>query len=73
MNRLANGNLIVACRTLESAKKLADGVKNATPISLDVSDSSALDAEVAKHDLVIRFVNPVPEWRERERERHTNW
>ncbi|KAF4981115.1 hypothetical protein FZEAL_3022 [Fusarium zealandicum] len=46
----------VACRTLESAKKLSDGIKLATPISLDVSDDKALDAEVAKHDLVISLI-----------------
>jgi glutamyl-tRNA reductase len=45
----------VACRTLESAKKLSAGVKLAAPISLDVADEPALDTEVAKHDLVIRF------------------
>jgi len=46
----------VACRTLESAKKLCEGVKGATPISLDVSNEPALDAEVAKHDLVISLI-----------------
>ncbi|KAF8865840.1 putative Saccharopine dehydrogenase [Acephala macrosclerotiorum] len=46
----------VACRTLESAKKLAAGVKNAIPISLDVTDDKALDAEVAKNDLVISLI-----------------
>ncbi|CAI7619236.1 saccharopine dehydrogenase [Penicillium manginii] len=46
----------VACRTLESAKALSAGVKGATPISLDVSDEKALDAELAKHDLVISLI-----------------
>ncbi|KAK7948187.1 Saccharopine dehydrogenase [Apiospora aurea] len=46
----------VACRTLESAKALSAGVKTATPISLDVTDDSALDAEVGKHDLVISLI-----------------
>ncbi|OHE95935.1 saccharopine dehydrogenase [Colletotrichum orchidophilum] len=46
----------VACRTLESAKKLSEGVKHATPISLDVNDDKALDAELAKHDLVISLI-----------------
>ncbi|TEA17536.1 Saccharopine dehydrogenase [Colletotrichum sidae] len=46
----------VACRTLESAQKLSAGVKHATPISLDVNDEKALDAEVAKHDLVISLI-----------------
>ncbi|RDW64225.1 saccharopine dehydrogenase-2 [Coleophoma crateriformis] len=46
----------VACRTLESAKKLSEGVKLAHPISLDVTDESALNAEVGKHDLVISLI-----------------
>lgn len=46
----------VACRTLESAKALSEGVKNAHPITLDVNDEKALDAEVAKHDLVISLI-----------------
>jgi hypothetical protein len=43
----------LACRTLESAKKLSAGVKNAHPIFLD---EKALDAEVAKNDLVISLI-----------------
>ncbi|KAK5167362.1 saccharopine dehydrogenase (NADP+, L-glutamate-forming) [Saxophila tyrrhenica] len=46
----------VACRTLESAKKLAEGLKNASAISLDVSDSSALEKEIGKVDLVISLI-----------------
>ncbi len=46
----------VACRTLESAKKLAGGFDKATAISLDVNDSSALEAEVAKHDVTISLI-----------------
>jgi saccharopine dehydrogenase (NADP+, L-glutamate forming) len=46
----------VACRTLESAKKLAAGVANASPVSLDVTDDAALDAAVAAHDLVISLI-----------------
>lgn len=45
-----------ACRTLESAKKLSADVKLTTPVSLDVNDEKALDAEVAKHDLVISLI-----------------
>lgn len=45
-----------ACRTLESAKKLSEGVKLSTPISLDVTDDKALDAAVAQHDLVISLI-----------------
>ncbi|KAF2638961.1 Saccharopine dehydrogenase [Massarina eburnea CBS 473.64] len=46
----------VACRTLDSAQKLAKGIKNATAISLDVNNDEALDAEVAKVDLVISLI-----------------
>ncbi|KAI0806568.1 Apo Saccharopine reductase [Xylaria sp. FL0064] len=46
----------VACRTLKSAQDLSKGVKNAHPISLDVTDDKALDAEVAKNDLVISLI-----------------
>lgn len=45
-----------ACRTLQTAQGLSAGVKLATPISLDVTDAKALDAEVAKHDLVISLI-----------------
>jgi saccharopine dehydrogenase (NADP+, L-glutamate forming) len=45
-----------ACRTLESAKSLSAGVQNATPISLDVTNDEALDAELEKHDLVISLI-----------------
>ena len=38
------------CRTLESAKSLCKDVKGTKPISLDVEDSEALDAEVGKVD-----------------------
>jgi saccharopine dehydrogenase (NADP+, L-glutamate forming) len=41
---------------LATAKQLSAGVKTATPISLDVTDEEALDAEVAKHDLVISLI-----------------
>ncbi|KKA29156.1 hypothetical protein TD95_003527 [Thielaviopsis punctulata] len=49
-------HVTVACRTLESAKKLSAGVALATPISLDVTDDAALDAAVAQHDLVISLI-----------------
>lgn len=46
----------VACRTLASAQKLSEGIKLATPVSLDVTDDKALDAAVAEHDLVISLI-----------------
>lgn len=45
---------MIACRTLKTAQGLCNGVQNATPISLDVFNTSLLDAELAKHDLVVR-------------------
>nr|POE65161.1 saccharopine dehydrogenase [nadp(+), l-glutamate-forming] [Quercus suber] len=52
----AGVSVTVACRTLESAKKLCEGLKNANAISLNVSDSSALEAEIAKVALVISLI-----------------
>lgn len=49
-------DISAACRTLESAKSLSVGIKNAVPISLDVTNDQALDAELAKHDLVISLI-----------------
>ena len=46
----------MACRTLDSAKKLCSDIKNTRPISLDVNDDAALDAEVARSDLVISLI-----------------
>jgi len=45
-----------ACRTLESAKKLSHGLSHAYPISLDVNDTQALEAEIAKNALVISLI-----------------
>ena len=49
-------DLYPACRTRASAEKLCSGIKNTRPISLDVTDSAALDAEVEKVDLVISLI-----------------
>lgn len=46
----------VGCRTLESARSLCKDVKGAKPISLDVEDSEALDAEVGKVDVAISLI-----------------
>ncbi|SCU77307.1 LAMI_0A00628g1_1 [Lachancea mirantina] len=48
-------NVTVACRTLAKAKELASSAK-AGAISLDVTDDKALDAELAKNDLVISLI-----------------
>jgi saccharopine dehydrogenase (NADP+, L-glutamate forming) len=47
---------VAACRTLESAKKLCQGLNNTHPISLDVANTEALDAEVRKNDLVVSLI-----------------
>ena len=49
-------NVTIACRTLASAQKLAGGFSNTTAISLDVSDSAALEESVGKHDLTVSLV-----------------
>ena len=46
----------LACRTLGSASRLCERVKRATPISLDVTNPSALDTEVAKVDLIVSLI-----------------
>ena len=49
-----NIEVTVACRTLSKAKELAGD--KAQAISLDVNDTEALDAAVAKFDLVISLI-----------------
>ncbi|KAI0886034.1 saccharopine dehydrogenase [Annulohypoxylon maeteangense] len=48
--------VIVACRTLENAKKLSSDIKNTRAISLDVNDSNALDEQVGQVDVVISLI-----------------
>lgn len=45
-----------ACRTLSSAEKLCEGISNTRPLSLDVNDDAALDAEMEKTDLAISLI-----------------
>lgn len=52
----AGVEVTIACRRVESAKKLAQPYKNTRPISLDVEDAEALDAEVGRSDLVISLI-----------------
>jgi hypothetical protein len=47
---------LTACRTLASAESLASGLPDTTAISLDVNSSSALDAQVAQHDVVVSLI-----------------
>ncbi|KAK3717257.1 saccharopine dehydrogenase (NADP+, L-glutamate-forming) [Vermiconidia calcicola] len=52
----AGVTVTVACRTLESSKKLGEGLKHAKAISLDVDDTDALEKEIGKNDLVISLI-----------------
>lgn len=54
MSKTKDVEVTVACRTLSKAQELAGSVAKA--ISLDVSDESALDEQVAKFDLVISLI-----------------
>ncbi|KAH7141266.1 Saccharopine dehydrogenase [Dactylonectria estremocensis] len=49
-------HVTVACRTLAAAQKLASNYANTTAVSLDVNDTSALEAAVAKHDVTISLI-----------------
>ena len=54
--RRPENHLTVACRTLEKAQNLIEGLANSTAISLDVNATDALEAAVADHDLVISLI-----------------
>lgn len=41
---------------MESAKQLAQGIEHASPITLDVTNSNALDSEVRKVDVVVSLI-----------------
>lgn len=49
-------HVTVACRTLASAQQLAANFPNTKAISLDVDDTSALEAAVAQHDVTISLI-----------------
>src|SRR5215468_9593337 len=52
----AGVHVTVACRTLDKAQKLSAGFTNASAISLDATDPSALEPQVAAHDLTISLI-----------------
>lgn len=54
--RRPENHLTVACRNLQNAQRLTDGLANTTAISLDVKAIDALEAAVADHDLVISLI-----------------
>ncbi|KAI9700433.1 MAG: Saccharopine dehydrogenase [NADP(+), L-glutamate-forming] [Candelina mexicana] len=49
-------SVTVACRTVENAKKLCQGIQHTRPISLDVTKADDLDSEVTKVDVVISLI-----------------
>jgi spermidine synthase len=51
-----NHELTVACRTYETAEKLASKLRNATPMSVDVSSDDALRQAIKGHDVVVSLV-----------------
>ncbi|KAJ7043328.1 saccharopine dehydrogenase [Mycena alexandri] len=51
-----SNELTVACRTLATAEAFSEGLASTTAISLDVSDTAALESAVAAHDLVISLI-----------------
>ncbi|KIY66865.1 saccharopine dehydrogenase [Cylindrobasidium torrendii FP15055 ss-10] len=54
--RNPGNQLTIACRTLANAQALGNGLPNTTGISLDVTDTAALEAKVAEFDLVISLI-----------------
>ena len=54
--REPSNQLTVACRTLATAEKFVADLPNATAVSLDVSNTTALEEIVAAHDLVISLI-----------------
>lgn len=51
-----SNKLTIACRTLQRAQALTEGLPNAQGISLDVNNTNDLEAQVAAHDLVISLI-----------------
>ena len=55
--RRQENSLTVGCRTLSAAQAMASSLsRSADAVSIDVTDAAALDALVAKHDLVISLI-----------------
>ncbi|KAF9437322.1 saccharopine dehydrogenase (NADP+, L-glutamate-forming) [Entomortierella beljakovae] len=56
LSRRPENKLTIAARRLAIAQELSSGYPNATAISLDINDETALDAACAEHDLVISLI-----------------
>ncbi|KAI4213724.1 MAG: hypothetical protein LQ351_003690 [Letrouitia transgressa] len=52
----AGVHVTVACRTIDSAQKLAGNFTNTKAVSLDVNDTSALEDATSKHDVIISLI-----------------
>ncbi|TPX72330.1 hypothetical protein SpCBS45565_g00601 [Spizellomyces sp. 'palustris'] len=48
--------ITIASRRIQGGQKLANGHPRVIPIALDVGNDAALEAEIAKHDLVISLI-----------------
>lgn len=48
--------ITIGCRHLKTSTELANGRENITPIALDANNQTDLEAQVAKHDLVISLI-----------------
>ncbi|TFK60671.1 saccharopine dehydrogenase [Pluteus cervinus] len=49
-------HLTIACRTIASAEALGSDLPNTSAISLDVNNTTELEAKIAEHDLVISLI-----------------
>ncbi|CAI6238301.1 unnamed protein product [Periconia digitata] len=54
--RNPNNTITVACRSLQSAQKLAAGFPHTEAITLDVTSHTDLDKHIAAHDVVISLI-----------------
>lgn len=51
-----NHEITVGCRTFASAEELCAGLRNATPLSVDVSSADALRQAIKGHDVVVSLI-----------------
>ncbi|KAJ7064878.1 saccharopine dehydrogenase [Mycena amicta] len=56
LSRDPSNQITIACRNLAAATACGDGLPSTSAISLDVSDTVALEQAVAAHDLVISLI-----------------
>ncbi|EME80880.1 uncharacterized protein MYCFIDRAFT_54301 [Pseudocercospora fijiensis CIRAD86] len=56
LSRNGKNEITVACRTLQTAEKLTQGLKHTKPARLDVESDEELDKAIATSDLVISLI-----------------